>query len=166
MDLETTLHTETRLIEMSARETYEYDQDTNSWKVIARDTPVDEQFNQWAHERGMNPVRAEITQNQFNEGSNRITVVKTLCAAAITREDQYKMELAYRLQVARILGASLSGVPTEQQQEPQATQQPQQPMLADATVPVQQDAAPGGPQTSADNTITLPAAPFTPNSIS
>lgn len=158
MDLETTLHTETRLIEMSARETYEFDQETNSWKVIARDTPVDEQFNQWAQERGMNPDKAVITQTQFSEGPNRITVVKTLCASTITREDQYKMELAYRVQVARILGAAVQSAPEPQQP---------QPMIADSPQPVANQQSPGGPPVSADNTVTLPAAvPFSPNSAS
>lgn len=109
-----TLNAEVRLVEMTSRMTYEIDPESNEWKVVSKDKPVSEQFNEWANQRDMNPHGpCVITQNQFVESPTRVTIAYTLCASVMARKDQTLLELAYREQVGRLLSAATlpAGVP-------------------------------------------------------
>jgi hypothetical protein len=117
-----TLNAEVRLVEMTSRMTYEMDPESNEWKIVSKDKPVTEQFNEWANQRDMNPHGScVITQSQFVESPTRVTIAYTLCAAVMSRRDQTLLELAYREQIGRLLSAAaLPAGPETQMARPPA----------------------------------------------
>jgi hypothetical protein len=166
------LNAEVRLVEMTARETWELDAQSNQWTVISRDKPVSEQFNEWADSRDMNPHGAcSITTLQIQEAPNRITMLHVLCASVMSRRDQGMLELSYREQVERLLrginspgggapGAAPGPLPTGQAANaaPAGT-----PPVGGGITPVKVDqlgdTAPVAPG-AAEGAATFPAAPL------
>lgn len=101
------LNAQVRLIEMTSRTTYELDQNTNLWRIVSSEKSVTDQFNEWADQRDMNPHGTpSITQAQFVDSPERITIAFTLCVAVMPRKDQALLELAFREQTARLISAN------------------------------------------------------------
>lgn len=159
--MSTLQNTPLRLIELRAQVTYQEDE-RGEWQEIARDPPVSAQFNTWADENDMNPawtptITVQQERGQHGDGRNWLVRTYILCAVVISREEQWRMEMAYRTQTARLC-ETLTSSRTETPITSPPPSRPGPSQLAPPTpstvprVPVVQ-VAPGGPRLNAPSAM-------------